>query len=196
MVMVDRKVSIPGVAGPLPNDRFMAYKWGATKYLLTGMIHEVVFLRPMVSCRWSPLVAEENNSLARGSKRAMFTEAESSDWSIYFSTNRSNPEINGGVPISVTCSVWYEVMTLRDITKIWTESRSDSRQTSVSYQVTMLAPLGSMGKVANNSQIQKLSFTTYISRVPQRHKHILYHELLIIFGQQIGTKPKHSNMGW
>lgn len=112
------------------------------------------------------------------------------------STNRSNPEIKGGVPISVTCSVWYEVMTLRDITKTWTESRSDSRQTSVSYQVTMLAALGSMGKVANNPQIQKLSFTTYISRVPQRHKHILYHELLIIFGQQIGSKPKYSNMGW
>lgn len=115
---------------------------------------------------------------------------------IYFLTNRSNPEIKGGVPISVTCSVWYEVMTLRDITKIWTESRSDSRQTSVSYQVTMLAPLGSMGKVANNAQIQKLSFTTYISRVPQRHKHIVYHELLRIFGQQIGSKPKYSNMGW
>ena len=112
------------------------------------------------------------------------------------STNRSNPEIKGGVPISVTCSVWYEVMTLRDITKTWTESRSDSRQTPVSYQVTMLAALGSMGKVANNPQIQKLSFTTYISRVPQRHKHILYHELLIIFGQQIGSKPKYSNMGW
>ena len=53
-----------------------------------------------------------------------------------------------------------------------------------------------MGKVANNAQIQKLSFTTYIRRVPQRHKHILYHELLIIFGQQIGSKPKYSNMGW
>ena len=31
-------VMVPGVVGPLPNGRFMAYQWGVSKYLLTGMI--------------------------------------------------------------------------------------------------------------------------------------------------------------